>query len=56
MLLTGGLLIAGKLFGKNQLVSLLIFFFLVNSAYIVSLSLFILGKRQPSWKPERNTK
>ena len=52
-LLMGGLALAGKLFGKSRLVSLLLFFFLVNSAYIVSLSLFIIGKRQPSWKPER---
>jgi len=53
LLLIGGLSVGEKLFGKSRLVSLLIFFFLVNGAYALSLSLFILGKRQPSWKPER---
>ena len=52
-LLMGGGTLAGMLFGKSRVISLLLFFFLVNSAYIVSLFQFIFGKRQPSWKPER---
>ena len=45
--------VVAQMRSTKRLMSVVMFFCLVNAAYIVSLVLFLTGKRAPSWKPER---